>query len=198
MNNFQKKIGNPDVTTYDECLKIFEFAEMTSDDIFYDLGCGYGTACIAAAEKYHVKKNVGIEARFENFLEATNRILDKGVEKNIEIDNEFLENIDFSDATIIYYSIKPNLNHILYLTKMIQDNCRIITPKIPLPSIKPKKNIVIDNSNFFLTEGSLDKSKTKNIEEWMDSIPDNIINKIKLDKNEIKWLEDLLNEIYLD
>lgn len=81
---------------------------------------------------------------------------------------------------------------------MIQDNCRIITPKIPLPSIKPKKNIMIDNSNFFLTEGSLDKSKTENIEEWMDSIPDNIINKIKLDKNEIKWLEDLLNEIYLD
>ena len=27
--------------------------------------------------------------------------------------------------------------------KMIQKDCRIITPKIPLPSIKPKKNICI-------------------------------------------------------
>jgi SAM-dependent methyltransferase len=197
MSDFQSFFGNPDVTTYDECLKIFDFAEMTSDDVFYDLGCGYGTVCIAAAENRNPKKNIGIEARIENFFEATNRVLEKGKGKNIILENKFIENVDFSDATLIYYSIKPNLNHILHLMKMIQEDCRVITPKIPIPSIKPKKNIKINNSNFFLTEGPLKKNKANNIKEWKKFIPDyNNTDKIELNKNNTQWLDDLLFQIY--
>ena len=87
MGDFESFFGNPDVTTYDECLKIFDFAEMTSNDIFYDLGCGYGTVCVAA-EKYNPKKNIGVEARIENFLEATNRILEKEMDKSeLQLEN---------------------------------------------------------------------------------------------------------------
>ena len=194
MNDFQEFFGNPDVTTYDECLKIFDFAEMTSNDIFYDLGCGYGTVCIAAAENYNLRKNIGIEARIENFLEATNRVLEKDMDKNIILENKFIENVDFSDATLVYYTIKPNLHHILHLLKMIQNNCRIITPKIPLPSIIPTKNIKINNSNFYLTKGPLEKSKARSIEEWIKSVPEYK----NSDKNELneKWLYDLLFQIY--
>jgi len=194
MNDFQEFFGNPDVTTYDECLKIFDFAEMTSNDIFYDLGCGYGTVCIAAAENYNLRKNIGIEARIENFLEATNRVLEKDMDKNIILKNKFIENVDFSDATLVYYTIKPNLHHILHLLKMIQNNCRIITPKIPLPSIIPTKNIKINNSNFYLTKGPLEKSKARSIEEWIKSVPE-YKNSDKNDLNK-KWIYDLLFQIY--
>ena len=194
MNDFQEFFGNPDVTTYDECLKIFDFAEMTSNDIFYDLGCGYGTVCIAAAENYNLRKNIGIEARIENFLEATNRVLEKDMDKNIILKNKFIENVDFSDATLVYYTIKPNLHHILHLLKMIQNNCRIITPKIPLPSIIPTKNIKINNLNFYLTKGPLEKSKAKSIEEWVKYVPEYK----NSDKNNLnkKWIYDLLFQIY--
>lgn len=194
MNDFQEFFGNPDVTTYDECLKIFDFAEMTSNDIFYDLGCGYGTVCIAAAENYNLRKNIGIEARIENFLEATNRVLEKDMDKNIILKNKFIENVDFSDATLVYYTIKPNLHHILHLLKMIQNNCRIITPKIPLPSIIPTKNIKINNSNFYLTKGPLEKSKARSIEEWIKSVPE-YKNSDKNDLNK-KWIYDLVFQIY--
>jgi SAM-dependent methyltransferase len=194
MNDFQEFFGNPDVTTYDECLKIFDFAEMTSNDIFYDLGCGYGTVCIAAAENYNLRKNIGIEARIENFLEATNRVLEKDMDKNIILENKFIENVDFSDATLVYYTIEPNLHHILHLLKMIQNNCRIITPKIPLPSIIPTKNIKINNSNFYLTKGPLEKSKARSIEEWIKSVPE-YKNSDKNDLNK-KWIYDLLFQIY--
>ena len=197
MGDFESFFGNPDITTYDESLKIFDFAEMTSNDVFYDLGCGYGTVCIAAAEKYNPKKNIGVEARIENFLEATNRVLEKEMEKNIVLENKFIENMDFSDATLIYYSVKPNLNHILHLMKMIQKDCRIVTPKIPLPSIKPKKNIKINNSDFFLTEGPLEKSRANNTEEWLQTIPEyKNTGKMELNKNSIQWLEALLFQIY--
>jgi len=190
MNNFEKEIGNPDATTYDECLKIFEFAEMKSKDIFYDLGCGFATVCIAAAENYNLKKNIGIEARIENYLEATNRIFEKKMEKNIILKKEFIENVDFSDATIIYYSVKPNFVQIIHLIKMMQKECKIITPKIPLPSIKPKKQAKINNSDFFLSEGPLEESKAVNAEEWLKFLPKN--------KNELnkKWIYDLLSKIY--
>ena len=194
MNDFQEFFGNPDVTTYDECLKIFDFAEMTSNDIFYDLGCGYGTVCIAAAENYNLRKNIGIEARIENFLEATNRVLEKDMDKNIILKNKFIENVDFSDATLVYYTIKPNLHHILHLLKMIQNNCRIITPKIPLPSIIPTKNIKINNSNFYLTKGPLEKSKARSIEEWIKSVPE-YKNSDENDLNK-KWIYDLVFQIY--
>jgi len=147
--------------------------------------------------KYNPKKNIGVEARIENFLEATNRVLEKEMEKNIVLENKFIENMDFSDATLIYYSVKPNLNHILHLMKMIQKDCRIITPKIPLPSIKPKKNIKINNSAFFLTEGPLEKSRANNIEEWIKTIPEyKNIGKMESNKNNVQWLEDLLFQIY--
>ena len=202
MSDFQSFFGNPDVTTYDECLKIFDFAEMTSDDIFYDLGCGYGTVCIVAAQKYSPKKIIGIEARYENFLEATNRILGKNLEKKIILKNEFVENINFSEATLIYYSIKPNLNHLLHLSKMMKKNCRIVTPKIPLPTIKPKKTMKINNSNFYLMEGPLEKYKAKNSDEWARSISDykhtGIKGLLEVEKNNAKWIKELISQIYFN
>jgi hypothetical protein len=81
--------------------------------------------------------------------------------------------------------------------KMIQKDCRIITPKIPLPSIKPKKNIKINNSDFFLTEGPLEKSRANNTEEWLQTIPEyKNTGKMELNKNSIQWLEALLFQIY--
>jgi len=202
MSDFQSFFGNPDATTYHECLKILDFAEMTSNDIFYDLGCGYGTVCIVAAQKYNPQKIIGVEARFDNFLEATNRILEKNLEKKIMLKNKFLENIDFSDATLIYYSVKPSLNHLLYINKMMKKDCRIITPKIPLPSIKPIKTMKINDYNFYLMEGPLEKHKANNSDEWARSIPDfkhvGIKGLLKVEKNNAGWIKNLLAQIYYD
>jgi hypothetical protein len=112
------------------------------------------------------------------------------MEKNIILKKEFIENVDFSDATIIYYSVKPNFVQIIHLIKMMQKECKIITPKIPLPSIKPKKQAKINNSDFFLSEGPLEESKAVNAEEWLKFLPKN--------KNELnkKWIYDLLSKIY--
>lgn len=199
MNDFQNFFGNPEATTYEESKKILDFVEITKEDVFYDLGCGYGTVCTAAAETGIPKKIVGVEARVENFLEATNRILEKNLEEKIILRNEFIENVDFSDATIIYYSIKPNLKHLLHIKKMIKKNCKIITPNIPLPSIMPIKITNIQNSKFFLMQGPLDKYKSENANEWIRMIieyNDAGINKLLENKHNSNWIRDLLDEIY--
>lgn len=199
MNDFQKFFGNPEATTYEESKKIFEFVGMTPDDIFYDLGCGYGTVCIAAAETHMPKKIIGVEARVENFLEATNRILEKDLEGKIILKNEFLENTDFSDATLIYYSVQPSLNHLSHIKKMVKKNCKIITPEIPLPSIIPTKRIELQGSKFFLTEGPLEESKAKNPDEWAKTITeycDSGIDGLLKSEDNSNWLKELLEKIY--
>ena len=199
MNDFQKKFGNPEITTYEESKEIFNFVGMTSEDIFYDLGCGYGTVCIAAAETHMPKKIIGVEARVENFLEATNRILEKDLEGKIILRNEFLENVDFSDATLIYYSVQPSLNHLSHIKKMIRKGCKIITPKIPLPSIIPTKEMSVQGSRFFLMEGPLEEHIAKNSNEWAKTITkysDSGIDGLFKTENNSNWLKELLEKFY--
>jgi hypothetical protein len=46
MSRIAKWRGKPNATTYPEALQIFELANLSKKDIFYDVGCGHGWVCI--------------------------------------------------------------------------------------------------------------------------------------------------------
>ena len=187
------------ITSKEDIKTILKFVGANKSDIFYDLGCGDASTCIEAAKNFNLKKIYGVEADLKMYLKADRKIHANKLKNKIGIWNEFLENIDFSDATIIYYTVKPNLIHIEHLKKMVHNGCKIITPKIPIPSIKPIKLLQL-HENYFIMEGPLQKHVANNPEEWAQSLQNKNYNSIKDFYNDFKsdqnWIKKLFTELY--
>ena len=76
--------GNPILFTNQEIRRMLSLAEVNENDVFLDLGCGWGQNLIIALTEFNVKRAVG----FENNLER-NTIANKRLERltKIGIDN---------------------------------------------------------------------------------------------------------------
>jgi len=200
MSDFLEKNPNAKITTESEFERVLKFAGANENDIFYDLGCGNATTCIVASKIFKIKKVVGIEADLDNYLHAMTNIIENNLTDKIWLWNTFLENCNFEDATLIYYSVKPNLNHLLHLRKTIWSKCKILTPRLPLPSIKPTQMFRVDDEQFFLSEGPLREHTSSNADDWARSFPEknfkNIEEFYKEFPNDKKWISEIFDKIY--
>lgn len=91
--------------------ELIKLAKLRKSDIFYDFGCGTGRVVIGVANT-QVKKSIGIEITKEYYNMALSRLY-AGI-KNKKVNNfdktDFWysgfqnDDIDYSDATIIFHS----------------------------------------------------------------------------------------------
>lgn len=160
---------NPDITTEDESRRLFRIVGANRKDIFYDLGCGYGNPCIVAARDFKIRKVVGIEYCRDNYLEAFHRIMEKRLTDKIWLWHGSVQKSDFSDGTLVYCTLEPNLEIIKHIEKQLKRNCRLITPTTPLPSIKSVKEFELDGDKFYLMKAPLRNYKAKNPDDWAQS-----------------------------
>jgi predicted RNA methylase len=116
---------------------------LSSNDVFYDLGCGVGKPCFVAALVFETKKACGIELMPTLFSTAQN-LLKKAKElvpniSKIEFINKNFLLTDFSDANIIFshatcfnektmseienkFKKLKNGTKIILISKYLQDN----------------------------------------------------------------------------
>jgi SAM-dependent methyltransferase len=73
-------------------LQLLEFGGATSDDVFYDLGCGLGIPTIVAA--HFCKRSIGIELLPEVAQKA------REVAQGLKIENAIFELTDFKSADV--------------------------------------------------------------------------------------------------
>ena len=66
--------GIPILFTNPEIRKMLELADVSSKDIFLDLGCGYGQNLKIALTEFNVKKAIGYENNLERQKNAKNRL----------------------------------------------------------------------------------------------------------------------------
>ena len=158
-------LGYPIALTNEEIRLMLRLARASKDDVFYDLGCGYGQLCIVAVQEFGVKRAVGIESLPYRLYKARQRIRGLSLSDRIEIRNEDLEQADFSDGTIVYYGLREEPEDLPRFRKMLKVGCRLITPYMPIISIKPTR---IDYP-FYLMSAPLDKHKARNKDDWVSS-----------------------------
>ncbi len=91
----------------DAMLKV---ANITKGDILYDLGCGDGRICITAAQKYGVC-GVGLDISLKRITEAQENARRAGVAQRVRfLQQDFLGNIDISEATVVTLFLLPDIN----------------------------------------------------------------------------------------
>jgi len=87
--------------------RMMEMAEVGSEDVVYDLGCGDGRMVIAAAMRYHARA-VGIEIDPLRYLWCQFLITILGQRKRIRIIFGNLFNQDLSEADVVMCYLMPD------------------------------------------------------------------------------------------
>ncbi|MFQ5941859.1 MAG: hypothetical protein ACE5KA_09210 [Nitrososphaerales archaeon] len=190
---------NPDITTEYESRKLFRFVGATKDDVFYDLGCGYGNPCIVAARDLKIKKVVGIEYCRDNYLEAYCRIMEKRLTDRIWLWHKSILEAKLDDATLVYCTLKPNFDIIKHLQRELKKECRLITTNTPLPSIKKSDEFEIKGEKFYVMKAPLEDHKADNPDEWVSSFGYSSFREYYdelEDDRDKRWIRNLMYKIY--
>jgi len=88
---------------------MLKMANVTGQDIVYDLGCGDGRIPITAAQRFGAK-GVGIDIDPVRIAEANENAKAAGVTDKVTFLNQDLFTSNFSEATVVTLYLLPSLN----------------------------------------------------------------------------------------
>jgi uncharacterized protein (TIGR03000 family) len=126
--------------------EMLALAEVTKDDVVYDLGCGDGRIVVAAAKLYGTR-GVGIDIDPERVAEALVNAKKEKVEQLVEIrQGDALKVPDLSRATVVTLYMLPEFNAKLapILKQRLKPGTRVVAHDYALPDWKPLRVVTVD------------------------------------------------------
>ena len=107
--------------------RMMEITKITEKDVVYDLGCGDGQLCIAAARLG--AKVFGWDVDTDRIVEAKERAKAAGIDGNCTFAQEDLLKIDLSSATVVALYLLAGANAKLrpILLKALPDGARVVS-----------------------------------------------------------------------
>jgi len=139
------------VPTPDEVVQaMLQVANVTKDDIVYDLGCGDGRIPVAAALKYGAR-GVGIDIDPVRIQEANENVAKNNVGNRVRIMQADLFETDLSEATVVTLYLLPSLNVKLMpkLMKELKPGTRIVSHAFDMGDWKPEKELEINGRKVY-------------------------------------------------
>jgi len=131
----------PFVTTPMEVVaKMLEMAEVDSQDIVYDIGCGDGRIVVMAAEKYGAR-GVGIEIDPVRIDEAKENARSANVEHLLRFYLGDATTMNFSEATVVALYLLPESNAILrpMFDEQLEPGVVVVTHNYRIPGWEEKE-----------------------------------------------------------
>jgi len=106
-------VATPDVhfvpTPRQVVRKMLEVAEVTKDDLVYDLGCGDGRIVIMAAREFGARA-VGYDIDPEMVAKSRANVKEAGLEHLVRIEQANIFELDLTPASVITLYLLPSLN----------------------------------------------------------------------------------------
>ncbi len=140
----QTPLRRPDViyvpTPHDVVDQMLAIANVTKDDVVYDLGSGDGRIPITAAKKYGAR-GVGIDINAQRIREANQNARKARVADRVEFRNQDLFTSDFSEATVVTLYLLPGLNRKLRpeLFRQLKPGTRIVSYQFDMGDWQPQR-----------------------------------------------------------
>lgn len=121
--------------------RMLTIANVNSNDVLYDLGSGDGRIPIMAAQKYRVRRAIGIDINPERIQEANANAQQAGVTDRVQFLNQDLFESNFSDATVVTLYLLPALNIKLrpQLFAQLKPGTRIVSHDFDMGDWKPDR-----------------------------------------------------------
>ena len=142
---------------------MLKLADVTKNDIVYDLGCGDGRIVIAAAKEYGAR-GVGIDIDPVRIREAKENARAAGVTNLVAFRNEDLFEANIKEATVVMLYLWPGVNLRLRpkLLKDLKPGTRVVSHSHNMGDWKPEKEIQVGGHRvYFWTIPAAGQSTTQ-------------------------------------
>ena len=123
---------------YDVVQRMLTLAEVTRDDIVYDIGCGDGRIVITAAQRFGAR-GVGIDIDPQRIAEANANAERAGVQHLVQFIQQDAMTVDVSEATVVtlYLLSSSNLKLRPLLTTQLAPGARIVSHAFSMGDWEP-------------------------------------------------------------
>lgn len=130
---------------------MLELANVTEDDVVYDLGCGDGRIVVTAAKTYGAKGK-GIDIDPQRIKEANANAEKAGVTDKVEFEEANLFESDVSEASVVTLYLLNSLNMKLrpILLEQLKPGTRIVSHAFNMGDWEPEKTIQVDGATVHL------------------------------------------------
>jgi SAM-dependent methyltransferase len=120
--------------------RMLELAQVTKDDVVYDLGCGDGRIPITAAKKYGAR-GVGVDIDPQRIAESVANAKAAGVSHLVTFTLQDAMKTDVSPATVVtlYLLSSSNLKIRPLLTRQLKPGARIVAHNYSMGDWQPAK-----------------------------------------------------------
>jgi hypothetical protein len=141
------QIREPDVvfvpTPQDVVDKMLELAEVTKDDLIYDLGCGDGRIVVTAAKRFGCKA-IGYDIDPNRVKESLENVAKNNVGHLVTIEQKDIFTLDLSKANVITLYLLPELNvKLIPQLEKLKPGSRIVSHDFSMEGVKPDKVVTI-------------------------------------------------------
>ena len=129
---------------------MLQVANVTKNDVVYDLGCGDGRIPVTAARKYGAR-GVCFDIDPERIKEATANVAKNNVGNLVKVVHGDLFEQDLSGATVVTLYLLPSLNVKLMpkLMKELKPGTRIVSHAFDMGDWKPEKELDVDGRKVY-------------------------------------------------
>lgn len=131
--------------------RMLDLAEVSEDDVVYDLGSGDGRFVITAAEQFGAR-GVGVEIDPERVRTARENAEEAGVSDRVEFRQEDLFEADFSEATVVTLYLLTYVNKQLRpeLFEQLDPGDRVVSHDFDMGSWEPDTTVEEGQSTIYL------------------------------------------------
>lgn len=131
----------------DEMLRI---ANVTGNDVLYDLGSGDGRIVIAAAQEFGTR-GVGIDLDPQRVEEANQNAQAAGVSDRVQFRQQDLFQTDLSDATVVTLYLLPEVNLKLRpkLLDELEPGTRIVSHAFNMGDWQPEQVVEVEGRTIY-------------------------------------------------
>ncbi|HEV2294134.1 MAG TPA: methyltransferase domain-containing protein [Tepidisphaeraceae bacterium] len=131
--------------------RMLEMANVTKNDVVYDLGCGDGRMVVTAAKKYGAR-GVGVDIDPQRIKESNENAKSAGVTDKVEFSIKNLFDMDFGEATVLTMYLLPDVN-LKLRPKILSDmkpGSRVVSHSFDMDDWKPDAEDEVDSSTIYL------------------------------------------------
>jgi len=128
--------------------KMLELAQVTKDDVVYDLGCGDGRIVVAAAKLGC--KAFGFDVDPERIKESKENVEKNGVGNLATIEQKDIFTLDLSKANVVTLYLLPSLNvKLIPQLEKLKPGSRIVSHDFDMRGVTPDKVVEVDEDGGY-------------------------------------------------
>jgi SAM-dependent methyltransferase len=131
--------------------RMLQLANVTGDDVVYDLGSGDGRIVIAAAREFGAR-GVGVEIDPDLIRESEENARAAGVEGRVRFIQKDLFQVDLHEATVVTLFLLPGVNELLApkFLRELKPGTPVVSHMFDMGEWQPDKTIKVQSSILYV------------------------------------------------